>query len=142
MYGVVFKSSNLLFAVVYAYSLYFDFNSELFYKLCPVPGFYLSKFAWLTFINLNLHLIYNTLASFIALFHVSNLTILYSLYCDFTCFPHWTGHRSLLVIILFGSYISFRQRSRGSFVGSLVQSLHSHSTLFGNDNRFFTLASL
>ncbi|KAL7069866.1 hypothetical protein ACQ4LE_011023 [Meloidogyne hapla] len=98
LYGVVFKSSNLLFAVVYAYSLYFDFNSELFYKLCPVPGFYLSKFAWLTFINLNLHLIYNTLASFIALFHVSNLTILYSLYCDFTCFPHWTDKEAEVLL--------------------------------------------
>nr|CAD2158121.1 unnamed protein product [Meloidogyne enterolobii] len=102
LYQVLFKSSNLLFAASYAYTLYFDYHTEVFYNLCPVPGFYLSKFVWLTFINLNLHLIYNTLAAIIALFGLSNSIILNGLHFIATSLIFPVG---LTVTVLFWALV-------------------------------------
>jgi len=35
LYQIIFKSSNLLFAAAYAYTIYFDYYTEVFYNLCP-----------------------------------------------------------------------------------------------------------
>ena len=73
---MLLKSSNLLFAIIYAYTLYYDYNLTETHKFFPVPGIYLSKLVWLTMINLYLHFLYNSIAALFAWLEIRNPSLL------------------------------------------------------------------
>uniref|UniRef100_A0A914GYY2 Androgen-dependent TFPI-regulating protein n=1 Tax=Globodera rostochiensis TaxID=31243 RepID=A0A914GYY2_GLORO len=62
------KYANASFSLFYAYVFYFDYKLSETHKLTPpVPNVYVSKFVWLTIINLLLQWLYHTTAAILAL---------------------------------------------------------------------------
>ncbi|KAL3098112.1 hypothetical protein niasHT_027657 [Heterodera trifolii] len=62
------KSANAICACFYAYVFYFDYRlSQKYPQLNPVLGAYITKFVWLTMINLLIQLLYHTTAAIVAI---------------------------------------------------------------------------
>uniref|UniRef100_A0A7E4WCD7 FAR-17a/AIG1-like protein n=1 Tax=Panagrellus redivivus TaxID=6233 RepID=A0A7E4WCD7_PANRE len=59
---------NLSYAAFYGFALYFDYERiKQFSHVLPVPSNQLSKFVWLTMINLVIQFVYHTVGSILAL---------------------------------------------------------------------------